>query len=156
MTKFYFLRDDLNQLAVNIREVAERVRTVQQDMAVSVGQSSETWHDNFGYEDGRRQFAMWSKRLSELQEIRSCAVAVEPTNNCERVAIGSRVTFEDTATGNRRTIRIGSYMSFSNAPDTISYTAPLARIFLGAAKGQEVSGVINGRMREFFIVSINC
>ena len=79
---------------------------------MSVGQSSETWHDNFGYEDGRRQFAMWSKRLSELQEIRSCAVAVEPTNNCERVAIGSRVTFEDTATGNRRTLRIGKLHEF--------------------------------------------
>jgi transcription elongation GreA/GreB family factor len=155
MTKFYFLRDDLNQLAANIREVAERLRAVQQDMAVSVRQSSETWHDNFGYEDGRRQFAMWSRRLSELQEIYSSAVPVEPTMNCERATIGSRVTFEDTDTGNRRTIRIGSYMSFSNSPDTISYTAPLGRILLGAARGQELSGVINGRMREYIVVSVD-
>jgi len=156
MMKLYFLREDLNQLTANIREAAERVRAVQQDMAVSVRQSSETWHDNFGYEDGRRQFAMWSKRLSELQEIQSRAEAVEPATNTERVAIGSRVTFEDTETGNRRTIRIGSYMVFTNAPDTISYTAPLARIFLGAAEGDEVAGLINGRKREYVILSVDC
>ena len=97
---------------------------------------------------------MWSYRLKELLEISNLAKIVAPGGEVKTVSIGSRVVFLDLETGEEKTIRIGSYLSFTK-DETVSYCAPLARIMLGARKGDVSEGTIGGKKRKLKIVSVD-
>lgn len=155
MERYYFLPEDFASLEELVQNTADKMRNVQKEMAQSVKESSETWHDNFGYEDGRRRLTMWSKRLGELRDIRSNAVLVKPKDQYDSVAIGCRVTVEDIDSRERKTYRIGSYMNLSEAPDTLSYNSPLARILMRAKEDEEIRDLVNGQKHQYLVISID-
>jgi transcription elongation GreA/GreB family factor len=151
---FYFLREDIEKLAGQIHEIDARIKAIGQEMGASCEEGAETFHDNFAFEDGERQQQMWSKRLKELVDIYNHSQIFKPSRAAERVAIGRNVTIADLDSGEEKTIKIGSYMSF-NGNGTISYNAPLARILLGAEPGEVRKGEIAGRKKKFEIVEIH-
>jgi transcription elongation GreA/GreB family factor len=83
------------------------------EMGKSCQEGAETFHDNFAYEDGKRQQYMLSGRIRELIRIRNQArVLLDPPRG-DTVSIGRTVTVEDEHTGETRTIKIRSYMVLS-------------------------------------------
>ncbi|MBW2217966.1 MAG: GreA/GreB family elongation factor [Deltaproteobacteria bacterium] len=151
---YYFLRDDIEKLAGQIHKINARIKAIGKEMGASCEEGAETFHDNFAFEDGERQQQMWSKRLKELLDIYNHSQIYKSSGFAERVGIGREVTLADLDTGEEKTIKIGSYMSF-NGNGTVSYNAPLARILLGAEPGEVRKGEIAGRLKKFEIVEIN-
>ena len=151
---YYFLQEDYDKLQSAIDEAEKRARNHGREMGISCDEGAETFHDNFAYEDSERRYKMWSRRLKELIEVRNNAQVVTPTDDTDRIAIGRTFTLLDFESDERRTFRVGSYISFDDNGTTISYRAPLARTLLGGFEGEIRSGRINGEERCFKIVEV--
>lgn len=156
-TSFYFLRKDFEALEKRIFWLQEQIRSCHSEMGGSCEQSSETWHDNFGYEEGSRGTFMWSTELRRLLQIRNHATMVESGAQTEKVVLGSIITLEDEETGEEKTVRIGSFLTFKkgeNGIPTISYAAPLVAPFLGASRDDSREVELPDGKRSFILVDI--
>ncbi|MCK6463013.1 MAG: GreA/GreB family elongation factor [Candidatus Pacebacteria bacterium] len=151
---YYFFEEDLKDLDKNIDAIKVRLDKIGKEIGESCNQSSETWHDNFGFEEGRRQQDMWSKQLSDLLEIRHRARIVPSSIGNDHVSIGSIVEFEDTETKEVQIYRISSYMIFNQKHGLISYNSPLAKILIRGTVGEERGGIINGKNKIFKILKV--
>ena len=153
MDSLFFLQDDYEALQREIVLLTRRISEVGREMGRSCEEGAETFHDNFAFEDGERQFRMWTRRLRDLVHIRAAARVVQVSMEPERVAIGTTAAVLDLGTGRTSSYLIGSYMNF-NSNGAISYLSPLARLLLGAAPGDVRSGDVAGRYRAFEIVEV--
>ena len=117
---------------------------------------SNTWHDNFAYEEAQRQARLWSRRFDDLLQTLRNSVIVDLPNDYQRVEIGHVVIIENQDNKEKRTVRIGSYFCFvKNENDiTISYAAPLGQLLMGAKVGEIRSGKLNKGPAIFKIVEI--
>lgn len=149
---YYFLEEDLVALNAQIAELVKKLRDIGQEMGDAVGQSSETWHDNFGHEEATRQYGMWSERLRQLVEVRDNAQITTLVSQPHTVVIGCRVTFVD-AQGTEKTLQIGSFTVPTGKQD-VSYISPIARVLMGARVGDEVSGKVAGKEVTYEILKI--
>jgi transcription elongation GreA/GreB family factor len=149
---YYFLKDDLDALDKQIAELLTTIKETGQEMGASTQETSETWHDNFGFEDSSRRFAMLSERYRQLTQIRKAAVPVTEKPPGDKVAVGCRVYLEEED-GSLRTIKIGSYFTFADK-SAISYNSPIAQIAMGASVGDIVEGNIAGKFRVYTIMKI--
>ena len=150
----YFLREDFEKLQAAIDEAEQRARNHGREMGISCDEGAETFHDNFAYEDSERRYKMWARRLKKLVEVRNAAQVIDPTDDTDRIAIGRTFTLLDFENDERRTFRVGSYISFDEKKTTISYRSPLAKSLIGAFEGEIRSGRINGEERCFKIVKV--
>jgi transcription elongation GreA/GreB family factor len=117
-------------------------------------QSAETWHDNFGYEQEQQHQWALSERAESLVELKNEAEIVE-RRIPGGVDIGSRVTIENTENGERKSFVVGSYQVLDRQHDNeISYVAPLARPFMGAAVGEEREVTIGDSTTLFRVVAV--
>lgn len=151
---FYFLAED-------VRRLDEQIQKIQQlldDALASIGQSvegeSNTWHDNFAFEEAQRESEMWSDKLRELLNMRREVIVVDPPNQTVEIEIGHIVIIKDFKDSQTRTVRMGSYMSFSDDSEVISYTSPMGKILMGAKVGEFKLGQINKEQRLFKVLEI--
>lgn len=149
---YYFLKDDLAALDKQIADLLVTIKETGQEMGASTQETSETWHDNFGFEDSSRRFAMLSERYRQLTQIRKGAVLVTDKPGGEKVSVGCRVYLEEED-GSLRTIKIGSYFTFADK-SAVSYNSPIAQIVMGAGVGEIVEGNIAGKLRVFTVMKI--
>ena len=152
MATYYFLQNDFEALARQIRAIDGRIKEIGQEMGASCEEGAETYHDNFAYEDGERQQYMWSHRLKELLTVKNLARIVASEQKPERVSIGCSVTVLDLDADAEKEFAIGSYMNYRD--DVVSYAAPLARLLMGGKVGEYKVGTIAGKERHFEIISI--
>ncbi len=150
---YYFLKEDFAELDARITHLQSQIREIGAEMGRSCEEGAETYHDNFAFEDGERQQLMWSRHLHELLQVRNQAHIVAPATEAQRVGIGRKVMIEDTETGERRVLQIGSYMVFRGG-QSISYQAPLARFLIGAQQGEVREGRLGRSTRSFEVISI--
>lgn len=151
---FFFLASDLAVLEADIRAVGAEIKKVQGDTAESTEQTSETWHDNFMFEDGQRQMNILASRLASFNEILAKAMIVEPRTDGS-AGVGNRITIRDEATGEERTYTVGSYVAGKQNVDTVSYTSPLGTLLFGARAGDVRKGIIGSTPRTFLVVNVS-
>lgn len=150
---FQFLQRDYDALVEHVDAVAREIRRVQGETAESTEQSSETWHDNFMFEEGERQMLILSERLANLNDTLARAVVVEPRTDGV-AGVGNIVEVVDEATGEARTIEIGSYLILEQRPGVASYASPLGKLLFEAQVGDVREGVVGPVSRRFRITSI--
>ncbi len=133
----YFTRGDYEKLQKKIRETEDKLDEVSKQIGEACQQSSETYHDNFPFEEAVRQQGLWSRKLRDLIDLQRDVEIVHPTADPAEVAIGSSVTVEDMTTGRQETYTIGSHgvAGYSDEPNVISYDSPLGDCLMGAQKG---------------------
>lgn len=153
MSQFLFLREDLEELDRKIAEVQEIIKMVLKNLGEGTESESNTWHDNPAYDEGQRQNIMWSNRAEELSQIRRQAKFVEPTTDNSKIRLGKTVTIIDELSGLSQTFQIGSYMVLKER-NAISYCAPLGKLLIGAAVGEEREGVMGGAKKRFKVIKI--
>jgi transcription elongation GreA/GreB family factor len=123
-------------------------------MGLSASQSSETWHDNFGHEDGVRQQTAMSVHIRQLIDVKNSAVLVRKKDTSS-VDVGTRVVLEDDETGEKKTFLVGSYMVLKpTSPDEISYNAPILQPFFRTHVGESKEVLIGGKKKSFTVTSI--
>jgi transcription elongation GreA/GreB family factor len=139
--KYFFTEDDYQLLINKMDEVLAEVNRLGDEIGLSCAES-ESYHDNFCYEEGGRQQKMWTAYLRQLRLVKEKSVIIKKKENPDCVAIGSLVEIE---TENDEIIikRIGSYLTFSD--NDLSYKSPLAKLLIGKKIGSKIQGTINGK-----------
>ena len=151
--RYYFLQEDLDDLDARISELKKKVVEAQKDKHLATTQTSETWHDNYGFEEGVRQINFLADNIEKLLVIKNKAAIINPAKN-NQVNIGSTVIFKDE-TGKESEIKIGSYLIVSQKKNYVSYESPLGKILLGAKAGEKKKGMLGDKDKEFYIVKID-
>lgn len=152
----FFLQDDLDALDVEIERVREQIRVAKAAGQEGTEQSSESWHDNYIFEEAQRQLKMFLNHLGGLSRARERAELVMPPPAPSQVEIGTTVTFRIEEDRHVDTFSIGSYMVFDRLRDLdfISYETPIARILLGASVGETRSGEVGGRTKSLTVIAL--
>lgn len=149
---YLFLQEDLDALEERIQELGARILAVGKEMGQSTQVGAESWHDNFDFEQGQRDHAMLSQRLTNLRYISLNAAVVIPEDSDE-VGIGRIVEIEDES-GDVQIFKIASFMILRERGEAISYEAPLAQLLIGAKAGEVRHGKVAGRERSFKVLRV--
>jgi len=67
--RFYVLADEMTQIEKRRKELYEKYESEAKRKAEACQQSSETWHDNFEFEDARRNLTTISNQIKEVETI---------------------------------------------------------------------------------------
>jgi transcription elongation GreA/GreB family factor len=150
----YFLQSDLEDLDEMIDEVRAQIKRVKHDAQEGTEQSSESWHDNYVFEEAQRQLKMLLNHLGGLSNARENAELVTPDTTSDVVAVGKRVKIR--MNGLEDEIYIGSYMVGRRLRelDYVSYEAPLAAGILGAIISETRMVEIGGRRVEIEVLEV--
>ncbi|MDD3711530.1 MAG: GreA/GreB family elongation factor [Patescibacteria group bacterium] len=133
LKKFIFTEKDMLLLNKKMDEVHREIERLGDEIGKSCD-GTETFHDNFDYEECGRQQKMWINHLKNLQKIKENSKVVEiEKSNKTTVGIGSIVKIEKED-GTVITKRIGSYICFLK--DDISYNSPLGKLLIGKRVGE--------------------
>lgn len=151
---YYFLEEDFKDLCLKIEELKKKLEEIGQEMGESCRQSSETYHDNFPFEEGCRQQGMVSDRLTDLIGIRNRVKLVAPDIMKNYVSIGKIIVVKDMKTNKEETYKIGSYMIFNRRHGYVSYSAPLIKIIAGAKEGDVREGKIGSEKKIFKVLKV--
>ena len=152
---FYFLEDDYGKLENKIAIINLEISRLGKEIAHSVDVSGETFHDNFVYDEGNRQQAMWSNEIKKLTNIKNKARIVDTQKNDgiseNRVSIGKKVTL--LVNGKQIDTKIGSYLTFDK--HSISYESVLAKNIMNLAEKEHKNCVIDHKKVSLTIIKID-
>jgi len=151
---YLFLKEDFKDLCLKIDALTKKLEVIGQEMGESCRQSSETYHDNFPFEEGCRQQSMMSDRVTYFIGLRNMAKIVESNIMENSVSIGKIVVIKDMETKKEETYKIGSYMIFNRSHGYVSYSSPLVKIISGAKIGDIRKGEISGKKMVFKILKV--
>lgn len=141
--EFLFLEKDLTVLKEIRGSFYRRYRQSAAEAGEACEQSSETFHDNFPYEQAMRDMGMNARRVGELDAVLAKAVIVPIPEIADIVQIGVGVELLDGTTDEILYVEIGSFLvprinefeeegKTPDHPMRISYNSPLAQCLLGA------------------------
>lgn len=153
---YYFLEEDFNLLNERIKKLQKKLKQVGIEKGESCRQSSETYHDNFPFEEAERQEYLLGSHLKEFLKIKDKAVIVRPNYKQNlKVALGKIVEIEDVETKKLKKTKIGSFLNLSNDKgDVISYNSPLGTLLMGSKINQIKKGKIGKNLKKFKIIKI--
>lgn len=153
----YFLKEDIEALDRKIEDTNRMVEKALREAGESCQTGHETWHDNPGYEEGRRMATMWSNRLRQLLSIRQNATVIPPAPTPSpdgKIGIGHLVTIRDLASGEERTFRLGSAMVFDETGSRVSYKSPIGQLLFGAMIGDVLESIIGDRKKKILVQGV--
>ena len=152
-----FLQFDLDALDAEIKVAREEIRRVKLEANESNEQSSESWHDNYTFEESQRQLKMLLNLLGGLSKARERSQVVTPKDNPNVTDIGTTVTFVDNDNRFSDEISIGSYMVSKKLMDLdfVSYESPLGALLLGSTVGDTRVGKVGNRELNVTITGIS-
>lgn len=157
--QFLFFDEDYEALKQKIEGIREQVRETQRLSAESVEQSSESWHDNYTFEEAQRQLKMLLNHLGGLSKTMEHArVVSRPSAVPPAVDLGTAVKYTNLTAGFTDDVVVGSYMVLDATLEEsgyISYDTPLARILMGVKEGDVRTGELGGRHVELRVDEIS-
>lgn len=120
--------------------------------AAEAGDNS-VWHDNFAYEENQRLMHQCARRVRDLESAAQRMLVVTAPERLDRVTVGCAVSLEDES-GRAERVVVGGYEDSDTTLRRVAYTAPLARVLLGAREGDVRTVRVGDRTRELTIVAI--
>ncbi|MFA6227607.1 MAG: GreA/GreB family elongation factor [Patescibacteria group bacterium] len=160
---YFFLPQDYDRLLIRRQELARYYQQIKSGLAEDASQSSETWHDNYIFEQAMRDLDLYGKRLSELDELIGQAEIIYPADNSASVAIGSRVELIDEQE-TKTVFKIGSYNSGGRPEHAehekdgiviVAYNSPLGQKLLRRRLGEELQLFLAGAVKKYRIKAID-
>ncbi len=94
MEKVYFSREGIEKFLDQIRNIEGQMREIQSKIDEYAKTGGNLWHDNFAYENARRDLMMLNDRLGQFYSIRSNAEVVTYPKHIEHVQLGCKATFK--------------------------------------------------------------
>lgn len=131
--KYLFLKEDFDLLEEKIKKVHEEVSRLGKEIGASCDET-ETFHDNFDYEECGRQQKMWTNRLRQLRQIKGDSKIVSKNKEKDHVGLGSIVELKINGTSSQK--KIGSFLTFRD--EDLSYESPIAKAIIGKKAGDTV------------------
>jgi transcription elongation factor GreA len=127
------------------REIAERIKTARE------------WGDlkeNAEYHDAKNAQAHLETRIAGLREKLLRADVQDSTPPADVVALGSRVTVKDEASGREDVFVLVPATEANPSSGKLSFEAPMAQALVGARAGETVSVATPRGERRLAIVSL--
>jgi len=153
--KKYFLTEDLQALQNHIGKLEQDIESLKKEARETATQTSETWHDNFGFEDATKKMRGIKTRLDDLKLLLSSASVYVPDDDISQVDIGRHVVVFDELTNFKDKFKVGGFLVLDDSGDVVSYMAPLAQLIIGAKVGDIRDGIVNGTPRKVCIQEIS-
>jgi len=138
--KFLFLRGDLVLLNKKRGDLLDKYNQAAQDSGEACRQSSETFHDNFPYEQAMRDMGLYSTMIAEIDKVMQNAMEIDFPVVVDQVTVGCNVRILDLNTDEYRWFQIGSYIvdvdvdnhgEDEGHPIIVSYNSPIGLSLLG-------------------------
>lgn len=152
---YLFLEKDAVALREKLDRLEEQKLSTAQDAAIHVGQSSESWHDNAGFEIAIREQMRLSKETSEIRNMLLKMHTIYPNPKPNKVEVGSKILLKDLNTNEERTFIISSYQVLDKrSEEEISYTAPIIQPFINKRRGTQKNILTQNGEKKYEIISI--
>ena len=152
---YLFLEKDVVALREKLDKLEEQKLGTAQDAAIHVGQSSESWHDNAGFEIAIREQMRLSKETSDIRNMFVKIHTVTPNPKPTKVEVGSKIVLKDLDTDEQKTFIISSYQVLNKKDDSeISYTAPIIQPFMNKRKGTKKNILTPNGEKKYELISI--
>jgi transcription elongation factor GreA len=140
------LKEEIERLETEgRREIAERIKTARE------------WGDlkeNAEYHDAKNAQAHLETRIAGLREKLLRADVQDSTPPADVVALGSRVTVKDEASGREDVFVLVPATEANPSSGKLSFEAPMAQALVGARAGETVSVATPRGQRRLAIVSL--
>lgn len=132
-----FLLNDLEALDADIVQNQAHIKEAKDMGQEATEQSSESWHDNYNFEESQRQLKMHMNNLGRLSNMREKAEVVIPTDNPELVDVGTHVFYTIVGTDSVDSVHVGSFAvgDVNREKGFISYEAPRVAGLVGGRRG---------------------
>ena len=150
--KILLLSDELKALTERASLIWNEYKEAWKRSGEACAQSSESWHDNFEFDDANRVMQLASKKLWEIQEILNHAQIISQVVNNKIVNIGKKVRFCINEWEEREYI-IGGY--HTPIEWRVWYSAPLIRPLLWKTEGDIIEIILHGKKYEIEILEVS-
>jgi transcription elongation factor GreA len=146
-SSFQALKEEIERLETDgRREIADRIKTARE------------WGDlkeNAEYHDAKNAQAHLETKIATLREKLLRAEVQESAGGSDVVALGSRVTVKDEASGREDVFVLVPATEAKPSEGKLSFEAPLAQALVGAKAGQTVSVATPRGQRRLTLVSLD-
>lgn len=152
-----FLKEDWDALSEYLSRIRKRIQEQKLLANEAVNQSSESWHDNYPFEEAQRQLKSLLLQSGEYARMQELGCIIEPPRHPQQVQFGVSVRYRNLTANYIDEVTIGSHHVFSEEmrdAGVISYNSPLAKLLDGAAVGDQVDGLLNGNSVSMSIEDI--
>jgi thymidylate kinase/transcription elongation GreA/GreB family factor len=151
-----FLQSDLDALDVGIEQCKVLIKEAKEMGQEAAEQSSESWHDNYNFEESQRLLKMYMNNLGSLSNAREKAVLVSPAEEMTTASVGATVEFTVAGYDRTETVHIGSYLvgEENRAKGFMSYDAPRIAGLIGGAVGDTRQIQLDAGLTDVVIKSI--
>jgi len=150
----YMTKYGIEVIKMRIFEIDMKRKEALKKAGESASGDSNSYHDNFDYEQGMRDQELYSKMLHNLYNLLSDAVEVpKPTNN-NKISIGHLVKIEEVDSGKESEYLFcgnGEGIVFQNA---VSAESPLGLALIGMNLEEEKEIQLPGRKITVYIKEI--
>ncbi|PIR98406.1 MAG: hypothetical protein COT88_01715 [Candidatus Colwellbacteria bacterium CG10_big_fil_rev_8_21_14_0_10_41_28] len=154
--RYKFLQKDAAALEIRKQELFKEREFLAKDAALHVSQSSESWHDNAGFEVSLRQQSDLAKRIDEVRKLEGNIEIVEPSSSYKQAGIGSEIEIKDLQTGETSKRTISSYRVFDKIMNNeIPYSSPIGSKFLNTRVGSTQRIMLPGREVQYQLISVS-
>ena len=152
-----FLQSDLIALEADIEHCQRLIKEAKEMGQEATEQSSESWHDNYNFEESQRLLKMHMNNLGRLSNAKEKAEIVVPSEVFDVVAVGAAVEFVVAGSGRTEKIHIGSYLvgEENRVKGFMSYDAPRVAGLLGAKVGDSCKIQLDSGFTDVTITSIS-
>jgi thymidylate kinase/transcription elongation GreA/GreB family factor len=151
-----FLQPDLDALDEDIVHCRALIKEAKDMGQEATEQSSESWHDNYNFEESQRQLKMHMNNLGRLSNAREKAEIVTPSEVFETVDVGAHVEFKIHNTEKTGDAHVGSYLvgEQNRIKGFMSYDAPRVAGLMGSKVGETRRIQLDGGMTDVVITAI--
>jgi transcription elongation GreA/GreB family factor len=131
----------------SLRELKKKIEEVRLEKGTSAAESqSDSWHDNFGFENAKNQEMMLLKEYYKRREELSRVVLLEDKPKQGTISIGSTFSLgvDDGRANIASTYKMVSGVGALNGNE-VSVNSPLGRAVFGKGEGERVAYEIQGK-----------
>jgi transcription elongation GreA/GreB family factor len=152
---YFFLEKDAVALRKELDTLEQQKLSVAQDAAIHVDQSSESYHDNAGFEIALREQMSLAGKTLEIRRMLDKTVVVRPDSKITKADICSEIVLKDLDSGEKKTFIISSYQILDRRDAReISYTAPIIQPFVSKRRGTKKKIATPNGEKKYELLSI--
>lgn len=134
------LEEDVEILRQKRQELYQRYTEAAKASGEACTQSSETFHDNFPYEQAMRDMQMYNDQVQEINEmLHEAQIVPGPDPTRDEVQVGSIVHILDLDTDEYSFVKVAGYVNLAEdtpgtsweCPIRVSYHSPCGKALMG-------------------------
>lgn len=148
----------LKQLQDEIARVSEKLSDAKKRKGESFANDTNSWHDNFEYDQANRDVIMITRSLADLNVTLREVEIIEKHHIADAVDIGDIVTIFDIKNNDEFKLKLNADyeqpLSLDDEIETASVNSPIGSAIYKKQKGDKVSYLVGDRTFDIVIKSI--